>query len=45
MRPVDQGYCKYESLVDGTLGILDLALMNDAITVKEENIRRLRRQK
>lgn len=41
MRPVDRGYCLYESLIDGTLGLEDVARMNDAIDVKEENERRL----
>jgi hypothetical protein len=25
--------CKYESLIDGTLGLEDIALMNDALAV------------
>lgn len=37
MRPVSHGYCKFESLLDGTLGLADLALMNDAIDVTQEN--------
>lgn len=36
-RPVDRGYCKYESLIDGTLDLYDIALMNDAIDVRDEN--------
>jgi hypothetical protein len=40
MRPVDAGYCRYESLIDGTIGLADIALMNDAIDVREENRRR-----
>ena len=31
------GMCKYESLLDGTLSIDDIALMNDALDVKQEN--------
>ena len=31
--------CKYESLIDGTLGLADLALMNDALDVQDENER------
>lgn len=42
-RPVDRGWCKYESLIDGTLDLADLAIMNDAIDVIEEN--RYRMQK
>jgi hypothetical protein len=29
--------CKYESLKDGTLSLLDIALMNDALAAKAEN--------
>lgn len=36
-RPVSEGLCKYESLIDGTLGIEDIAIMNDIIAVREEN--------
>lgn len=37
LRPVLHGLCKYESLKDGTLDLADIALMNDALTVKSEN--------
>lgn len=40
MRPVIAGCCRYESLLDGTLGIEDVALLNDALDVKDENERR-----
>ena len=40
LRPVDAGYVKYESLIDGTIGLVDIARMNDAITVRNENQRR-----
>ncbi len=40
MRPVLEGCCKYESLLDGTLTLADIALMNDAISVRNENTRR-----
>ena len=40
MRPVAEGLCKYESLKDGTLSLEDIALMNDALTVRAENERR-----
>ena len=43
LRPVLHGMCKYESLIDGTLGIADIARMNDALDVKEENEARARR--
>jgi hypothetical protein len=35
--PVMAGLCKYESLIDGTLGLHDVALMNDALLVKQDN--------
>jgi hypothetical protein len=41
MRPVLEGVCKYESLIDGTLSLSDIACMNDAIDVRNENERRL----
>lgn len=34
--------CKYESLIDGTLSLFDVALMNDALTVQDENEYRYR---
>jgi hypothetical protein len=37
MRPVLRGLCKYESLKDGTLGLEDLAIMNEALDVDECN--------
>ena len=37
MRPVLRGLCKYESLKDGTLDLFDLAEMNDALSVFDEN--------
>lgn len=40
--------CRYESLIDGTLGLFDIALMNDALAVradnKEEALRRSRNE-
>ena len=35
-----RGLCRYEGLKDGTLSLEDVALMNDALTVQEENERR-----
>lgn len=29
--------CRYESLLDGTLGLYDIALMNDALNVIADN--------
>ena len=37
MRPVLAGMCRYESLLDGALGIADIALMNDALDVRADN--------
>lgn len=42
MRPVLRGLCQYESLLDGTLSIEDLARMNDALDVQDENEARYR---
>lgn len=39
LRPVARGMCKYESLLDGTLGLTDIALMNDYLDVQAENER------
>lgn len=43
LRPVLAGCCKYESLKDCTLDLADVAKMNDALDVKFENERRLRK--
>lgn len=43
LRPVAEGFCRYESLIDGTLDLEDIARMNDAIDVKSENELRYRR--
>ena len=37
LRPVLRGLCKYESLIDGTLGLEDVALLNEALDVEAEN--------
>jgi len=42
LAPVLEGMCKYESLIDGTLDLDDIATMNDAIAVRDENRRRFR---
>ena len=42
LRPALRGLCRYESLVDGTLGLADVALMNDALDVQDENDMRMR---
>jgi hypothetical protein len=41
MRPVLEGLCKYESLVDGTLDMFDVARMNEALDVRGENEARI----
>ena len=41
MRPVAKGWCKYESLVNGSLSLYDVAVMNEAIEIKEENSYRM----
>jgi len=40
MRPVLRGLCRFESLKDGTLDIMDLVIMNEAIDVEQENAAR-----
>lgn len=37
MRPVIAGLCKFESLKDGSIDLADLALMNDALQVQQDN--------
>lgn len=43
LMPVLEGLCKYESLLDCTLDLEDVARMNDAIQVKYENQSRVRK--
>lgn len=40
MRPVIRGMCRYESVVDGTLGLEDFAAMNEAVDAQDENAHR-----
>ena len=37
MRPVLAGLIKYESLKDGTLTLCDIAALNDALDVRDDN--------
>ena len=37
MRPVLRGKCSYESLINGQLSLYDVALMNEAMNVDDEN--------
>jgi hypothetical protein len=39
LAPVIAGMCKYKSLLDGTIGLADIALMNDALACKADNER------
>lgn len=41
MRPVLAGCLRYESLLDGTVTLEDLARINDALDVQDENSRRI----
>ena len=36
--------CKYESLIDGTLDLADVALMNDYLAVRADNEAAFRRK-
>ncbi|WP_208642786.1 DUF6889 family protein [Pseudomonas sichuanensis] len=42
LLPVLEGLCRYESLLDGTLDLADIAKMNDALLVRAENKERMR---
>jgi hypothetical protein len=42
-RPMMRGLCRYESLLDGSIGMVDLAVMNDLVDVQDENDARARR--
>lgn len=35
-----RGCLRYESLIDGSVGLADVALLNDALDVQDENERR-----
>lgn len=37
MRPCVEGMCMYESLISGALSIVDVAIMNEALDVRDEN--------
>ena len=40
-RPASEHLCKYESVIDGTLSLEDIATMNDIIAVRDENQARI----
>jgi hypothetical protein len=42
LAPVLSGLCRFESLKDGTIDLVDIALMNDAMAVKADNEQRAR---
>lgn len=37
LAPVVAGMVKYESLLDGTVGLIDIARCNDALAARSEN--------
>ena len=37
LRPVHAGMCRFESLLDGTLDLADVADLNEFLDVQEEN--------
>ena len=39
LRPVLRGCCRYESLKDGSLDLLDIVKLNEAMDVEQENTR------
>lgn len=39
--PVHEGMCRYESLLDCTLDLSDIAKMNDSLMVRAENRARI----
>jgi hypothetical protein len=44
-RPILNGLCHYESLKNGTLDLLDIAKMNEALDVQSENQNIIRNMK
>jgi hypothetical protein len=42
LRPVLEGCIKYESLLDGSVSLADVMLLNDALDIKIENEIRFR---
>ncbi|WP_237772449.1 DUF6889 family protein [Herbaspirillum robiniae] len=44
LAPVLAQVCRYESIIDGTLGLHDIALMNDALAVRADNEAEARRR-
>lgn len=44
MKPVTRRWCSYEALVDGRLTLYDVAEMNEAIDVLDENNARINKK-
>ena len=42
LRPVLRGLCRYESLLDGKINLVDIAKMNEALDVEAVNNARKR---
>lgn len=42
LRPVFAHLCRYESLIDGTMSLEDVVLLNEALDVQAENEARLK---
>lgn len=40
LRPVEKGMCRYESIIDGTLSLGDVLLMNNYLNCQDENQQR-----
>lgn len=40
LRPIEAGMCRYESLKDCSLDLVDIARMNDRLDVTAENQKR-----
>ena len=41
--PVHEGMCRYESLLNCTLDLADIAQMNDSLLIRAENRERMRK--
>ena len=41
LAPVEAGMCRYESLIDGTLSLHDIARMTEYLVVQAENRARI----
>ncbi|WP_186124245.1 DUF6889 family protein [Burkholderia gladioli] len=44
LEPVHAQMCRYESLLDGTLDLADIALMNDSLALRADNKAAARRR-